>query len=534
MLQENICGYRAPRLILDNWALCIALLVATISSIIVIYYSAQPLLEFESFRQTQTALTVYWMIKEGWRLGYETPVLGYPWSIPFEFPLYQTIVAFISSITNVSIDRTGRLVSFAFLLACAWPALQITRRLNWSSDVAWVFCALVWSSPFYLFYGRMFLMETAALFFALAAIPFGLDLKDSTPRWQSVLLFCVFSTLALLQKSTTGLPVIIVISIVLLVLLLGTNGRGKLSYRRLIIIGLSFLIPLTIGEIWTQYADYLRAQNYYGAITTFNAQWRYYIGSIGDRFNLSLLREIFWDRVIAQNAAGALGVVLLAAAFLNKDRKAHFVIVVCILLFILPVFMFTRVHYFLPYYQSACVIFLMAALAVATVVCLPDAVVGKQVVVPLVVLVLVGSNFLHFLTAYGGLLARNITVRNNTTLAVSDTVRRYTPEDSAILVFGLRSKGSTYPVASWSSEIAYYSQRKSFTVEKWFENRVEEDPASYLGGKPLGSMVFCGRLSQMHRKLIKKYATGDKSGIFKIKKCYVWLPDTSKIVPPLG
>ena len=80
--------------------------------------------------------------------------------------------------------------------------------------------------------------------------------------------------------------------------------------------------------------------------------------------------------------------------------------------------------------------------------------------VPLVVFVLVGANFLQFLTSYGDTLARKINVRNNATLAVSDIVRRYTPEDSAILVFGLRSQGSAYPVASWSSEIAYYSQKK--------------------------------------------------------------------------
>ena len=85
---------RALRLIQHHWALCIALLVATISTIVVIYYSSQPLLEFKSFRQTQTALTVYWMLKEGWRLGYETPVLGYPWSNSFRIstvPDYRSI-----------------------------------------------------------------------------------------------------------------------------------------------------------------------------------------------------------------------------------------------------------------------------------------------------------------------------------------------------------------------------------------------------------------------------------------------------------
>src|SRR5262245_3990911 len=98
---------RAARRWSDHWALALALLVAAFSLSIAVYYSGQPLLEYESFRQTQTALTVYWMIHDAWRFDYETPVLGYPWSVPFEFPIYQSLVALISSSLGVSIDRVG-------------------------------------------------------------------------------------------------------------------------------------------------------------------------------------------------------------------------------------------------------------------------------------------------------------------------------------------------------------------------------------------------------------------------------------------
>jgi hypothetical protein len=45
----------------------------------------QPLLDPFSFRQTQTALTTYWLVRGGPIFAYETPMGGYPWSIPFEF-----------------------------------------------------------------------------------------------------------------------------------------------------------------------------------------------------------------------------------------------------------------------------------------------------------------------------------------------------------------------------------------------------------------------------------------------------------------
>ena len=43
--------------------------------------------DLHAFRQTQTAITVTYLLKVGPWLAYQTPVLGPPWAIPFEFPL---------------------------------------------------------------------------------------------------------------------------------------------------------------------------------------------------------------------------------------------------------------------------------------------------------------------------------------------------------------------------------------------------------------------------------------------------------------
>jgi hypothetical protein len=47
------------------------------------------------------------MIKEGWQLAYQTPMLGYPWTIPLEFPFYQLIVFH----AGFSLDAGWRAVS---------------------------------------------------------------------------------------------------------------------------------------------------------------------------------------------------------------------------------------------------------------------------------------------------------------------------------------------------------------------------------------------------------------------------------------
>src|SRR6476620_12070476 len=52
-----------------------------------------PLMDFHSFRQTQTAISTAYLIQGGNWLSSETPVLGAPWSIPFEFPVYRWMVA---------------------------------------------------------------------------------------------------------------------------------------------------------------------------------------------------------------------------------------------------------------------------------------------------------------------------------------------------------------------------------------------------------------------------------------------------------
>jgi len=179
-------------------------------------YAEQLPLDFYSFRQSQTALSTYWLIKNGFSFAYETPVGGPPWSIPFEFPLYQYLVALISETTGWSMIATGRMLSFAFLALCAFPVRSIMRDLKISSPAYLVFIALLFSSPFYLYWGRTFMIETAALFFTVASLKYFVDIVQSRNAYSNQLLFVLCITLGILQKATTGLPVLAVMCVIYL------------------------------------------------------------------------------------------------------------------------------------------------------------------------------------------------------------------------------------------------------------------------------------------------------------------------------
>src|SRR6266542_1655711 len=122
-----------------------------------------PGLSGHEFRQTQTIVTVHAMKSEGFRIDYSTPVLGKPWSIPFELPLYQYVAARVSTAFDINEAEAGRWVSLsAFYLAI--PALVLLLRATGFSPIAAVMgTAPVFCAPVYLLYSRAVLIESTAL-----------------------------------------------------------------------------------------------------------------------------------------------------------------------------------------------------------------------------------------------------------------------------------------------------------------------------------------------------------------------------------
>jgi hypothetical protein len=458
-------------------------LVAFFCVYFAIRYAGQPLLEAHGFRQTQTALSAFWMVREGWQMAYQTPVVGYPWSIPFEFPIYQALTAFVVSLTGFNLDAVGRLVSFAFLLGCAWPAFGIVRRLGVSKQVAWVFCILLWTSPLYLFWGRTFMIETAAIFFVFSAVPYALDTLTASPSLRSVILCTLFLTLAVLQKITTAGPVVMVLVCIWLVSWWKRGGLRIPGWKDTFVPIFTFGFPTLVAMAWVRYSDIVKAKNPFGEHLTSAWLGTWNFGTIEQKLKFSNYQDVIWDRVFVQNAGGIIGLALIIGA-ISLTRVGHLraIFIAGLAMFLLPILIFTNLHIVHDYYSTGCVLFLIGVLAFAVVEWLPT-IVPHSGVVFAVTAILVISNLVAFNKEYFSLATKTIDTSNARAIAVGEIIRRETPPGSGIVVFG----------NDWDSDIAYYSQRKSFTVAPWFKDyeRVWTEPSYFLGGTPLKAIVIC-------------------------------------------
>jgi len=457
--------------------------VLMFSFFIAAQYIHQPLLERHGFRQTQTALSTFWMLREGWNFNYETPVAGYPWSIPFEFPLYQAEVLLLVKLTGWSIDATGRLLSYIALLACAYPAHQITQRLGLPRRVFWVFCALLWSSPIYLFWGRTFMIETTAVFLAFALIPYALDFREARVPLRSLLLCTLFGTLACLQKATTGGPVIMVVGLSWLMYWYLQGGSRLPPLRNFIAALLAFGLPILLALLWTHHTDVVKQANALGVYLTSDALRSWNFGSVWQRLSPYLYGEVLWRRMLLSNAGGMLGVLLLLGSLLYPcEQKIRLLVLVSLALFVVPIMLFTNLHIVHDYYQSGNAIFLIAALAISISIWLPRFN-PIPYAVPLVTALLVISNLFFFYADYYQSVTKQFNFKNTRALMVGRVVKTHTAPSDGMLVFG----------NDWNSDIAYYAERKSFTVANFFRDydQVWKDPHKYIGSTPLGAIVVC-------------------------------------------
>jgi hypothetical protein len=449
----------------------------------VLYSAGQPLLDRHAFRQTQTAITAYWFVRDGYRLAYETPVAGYPWVLPFEFPLYQAIVAALSQISGLSISLTGRLVSYAFLLLSIPVAASITRRLGLPVTVLVVFVALTFTTPIYVYWGRAVLIETSALFFGLMSIKYGLDyLLGSRSTWL-LAPFSLFMTLCMLQKVTTGLPILLVFTVLFTV---GEARQPGWSERargaRGIALCVAILVPLVAAYAWTSFADAVKLESPLGAALTSSTLTAWNWGTPSQRLSYALWGDVILNRILLLNLGGIIGAgLIIAALVMTAERWIKLIILTSVVLGLLPLLLFSNLHIVHDYYQSSNVIFLIYGLAVALGAVIVPAV-GGRVGLALLAALMITNGFVVEKSGYLAAMLKNFGA-DNRHVAVNRVLARELPLDAQFVAFG----------NDYSATFAFLSGRKSFTVPPWFKDiaQVIARPSDYVEKGHLGAVVAC-------------------------------------------
>lgn len=445
-----------------------------------LYYSKQPILEQHGFRQTQTAISSFYLAQDGFRLNYATPILGEPWSIPFEFPIYQEIVAISSKFFHLPLTQTGRVWSLVFTVLSCWPLILILKKLKVSPSAVYFVAALFLSTPVYIFWAGSFMIESTALFFAISGLFFYLKIyhQKNFPLC-SLMLGSIFLSLALLQKVTTALPVLALAMLLMGLKLLSIANSRERIYG-VIKVAIPLGLPLVIAYAWIHYSDFLKSLNILGEYLTSKnlSSWNY--GSLQQRVSGDLWVNVIYSRNIKTSSFRYFGLLAIVIALLFiKDRPQKILILTSLILFIAPFLVFTNLHIRHNYYQSANSIYLSVAIGLSVIALLNRFAINKFIA-SLVLIAFIFSNINFFYRDYYRDKAMLISINNNRSLAVSEYIRENTQPELPIIVFGY----------DWSSEIPFYSERKALVLQpEKFNLTAIKTPEIFLSGRPSAYIV---------------------------------------------
>jgi len=433
----------------------------------------QPIVDAHEFRQTQTAITCYYMRSEGLSIAYETPVLGPPWKIPFEFPFYQWAVVLLSK-AGIALESAGRAISILSFLVAVFGFYVGSAVIfdHWRHRLIAVVVLL--TNPFLLFWSRSFMIETTAVAFGVWAVVLSY-LFGKSGRFAFGGIAVILACATALQKITT-FPVFYVL--IVAITADAWRMRRLTAIRACIFLSLCTMLPIALTKCWVDFADAMKSQNYFGRALTSAAlaEWNY--GTLAERLQLRWLDAILGrlSYAIYHPAAG----VVIAFAFLVGVRnhwRTHLILAAS---FLAPLLAFTPL-YGHSYYLCAnlSVLCLMFALVISDLVRREGLL--RYAGLALGTL-LIGIGIYRSHTLYLPLQRHPDTER----VWAAKAIQLLTPEDRILVGLG----------TGWSSVIPYYSERRSLLLPLHPSADDIEAAKDLLTGQNVGGLVLHIRMDE--------------------------------------
>jgi hypothetical protein len=330
----------------------------------------KPLLDLHAFRQTQTAISAYYVAEDsGMFFDYITPVLGKPWSIPMELPIYQWIVARWHNLSGMGLDQSGKAISIALWFACILPVWRLLDALGQTTIQRCLALIVIYSSPLYLYWGRSFMIESTGLFLSLGMVACVLH-GYAQRSWRWLLAGLAFGSLAALCKITTW-AVSVGVAQLLIVFFAGRLPKRS-DFTWLGAASVALILPIIPAKFWLAYGDTLKAQNIFAKdliLSTSANQRSWNFGTLEQKLDPATWRHIgqhIADQLLVPNAwAGGLlaGLVLIIGAACIPRRIP--VIAIFIAGFAAGPLVFTNLYFEHNYYWFANSIWLLLAIGTA-------------------------------------------------------------------------------------------------------------------------------------------------------------------------
>lgn len=428
------------------------------------------LLDTHPFRQTQTAISAYWMAKEGITLNYPTPVMGAPWSIPMEFPLYQACVVKLTRAAGMSLESAGRAVSLFFFYAALPAVWLLLRRLGITAGQRWLFLALVLVSPVYVFYSRAFLIESTAFCLGvwfLYCFHAALEPRRTLP----LVAAAGFGIAAGLAKVTTYA----VFLVPAFAFGLHTLLQHRTQWRGSLIRGLAGAVPgIVAATWWVVHTDAVKRHNVFGVSMTSTEQRDWNYGPFLQRFEPDFWRQAGAQLERSLLPLGALIVFAVLAPLVLRGTWRRFAAILAVAL-AGPV-VFANLYYIHDYYWYGSGLFFLAGFALPFKRLLEQTQWSLGVRMLIVVLAL-ATQFTGYFKVYRPLQMSAATEPPEFALAI----RQVVSAEDALVGFGMH----------WSSLLPYYSERRALMVPDKYSRNDEAitQALANLGNTRVGGVV---------------------------------------------
>lgn len=460
------------------------------------------------FRQTQTALSAYFIQQEGhYALAYPTPVLGAPWAVPMEFPLYQWMTVFVSNQTGWPIVQSGRAVSVLGLyvaLAALWPLLG---RLGLLPARRLVVMGFMLTCPIYLFYSRGFLIETTELALSLWFLAaFTRFIEGDRLKWLPVV--AGLGVAAGVVKVTTFMVFLIPAGFLTLLEMNRARSRGWWVALQPGLWALAAIaVPVAATAWWTYFADGVKTANLSahflrsGNLTGFN------FGTAENRFSAATWAG-HWRNLTHGIAAPALLLVALVLA-VSLARRSWRQILFCIGCYMLPLVIFPTLYSWHDYYSVANAVLFLTAIGLVAAAMLDT---PRKWVAWVALLALHGAQLWVYRQNY-------LPMQEGASPGGSDmtkAVRYMTDPGEEIITAGM----------DWNSAVPFYSQRRALMIRAGMERDWTYLHQAFKAQKGQPYTVFIG--SGNHREnanllqLLDEYFQIDPRPLFRWENTTVY------------
>ena len=439
------------------------------------------------WRQAQTALTAHFIKAENnFSLAYPTPVLGKPWSIPMEFPLYQWTVVVLGKLTGLGLTKAGRAVSIACFYLCLPAIFLLLARWRVARAHRWLVLAVVLTCPLYIFYTRAFLIETMALMFALwfwVAYERGVAGRS-------------FSWLALAILAGAGAGLVKVTTVMLYALPMIFWSMRRLWVKRadggwrteLAWMAGATLLPMLATGWWIHFADATKALNPLAHFLRSAAMRDFNLGTTATRLSgeyWALKARIMAEDLTWLPAVGACASLAVVAGW-RRGRE----ILLNGGLFVAALIIFPVLYAFHPYYYVANTMLLLLAMGLV-LVALAETKHPRWLVVALVLLI-TGGQAGRYLDYYFPVQREAGEAGSGLTQAL----RALTKADDYLIIVG----------QDWNPMTPYYAQRRSLMLREGETEPVRIDAAlATMREEKAGALLVTGPWEN-HPALLQRIA----------------------------